>query len=79
MSIVEVDNRGRILLNKRLRKKYKITPGGKVLLIESAEGILVKPVDLSLDRLSKILRKIKWGRESRRRAEEWLLKQVKKS
>ena len=79
MDIAEIDNRGRILLNKKLRKKYNIKPGAKVLLIETKDGILIKPVDLSLRRLSFILKNIKWRREIRRSVEEWLLNQTKKS
>ncbi len=79
MNIVEVDNRGRILLNKKLRKKYNIKPGEKLLIIESEEGLLIKPVSLSLQRLSEILKDIKWGRKTKRSAEKWVLEQAKRS
>ena len=79
VEIVEVDDRGRILVHKKLRKKYGIEPGKKVLLVERKDGILITPVNLSLERLSTILKDIHWGRESRRRAEKWLLEKSEKS
>ncbi|MHA1589763.1 MAG: AbrB/MazE/SpoVT family DNA-binding domain-containing protein [Candidatus Njordarchaeales archaeon] len=74
MEIVEVDNRGRILIKKKLRDKYNIVTGGKVVLIERKDGILIKPFDSSLEKLSHILKNLKWDRKARRRAEEWLLR-----
>ena len=77
--VVEVDNRGRILLNKRLRKKYNIKPGEKLLVIESEDGILLKSIDLSLERLSEIMKDVRWSRDARRRAEKWLIEEAKRS
>ncbi len=79
MEIATVDSRGRILINKRLRRKYGISAGKKVVIIRHKDGLLVKPIDTSIDKLSKILAKIKWGRKAREQAEEWLLKNTHES
>jgi AbrB family looped-hinge helix DNA binding protein len=37
--------KGQIVIPKGLRDKYKLTPGTKVFFDETAEGIILKPVD----------------------------------
>ena len=79
MEITTIDSRGRVLINKRLRKKYGISAGKKVIIIERKDGLLVKPIDTSIDRLSRILARVEWERKTRKRAEKWLLKNVRES
>jgi len=43
MSIAQISLKGQILLPKRIRNKYGVKPGGKVLILEQAEGLLIKP------------------------------------
>ncbi len=43
MPIVKISPKGQILIPKRIRDKYSVKPGGTVLLLESADGIFVKP------------------------------------
>ena len=43
MPIVRISQKGQILIPKRIREKYNVKPGGAVLLLESADGIFVKP------------------------------------
>lgn len=38
-------SKGQLLIPKRLRNKYGIKSGGKVVFIETAEGIVVKAMD----------------------------------
>lgn len=43
MSIAQISLKGQILLPKKIRNKYGVKPGGKVLILEQVEGILIKP------------------------------------
>jgi AbrB family looped-hinge helix DNA binding protein len=44
MRIVQVSNKGQILIPKYLRQKYGVKPGSRVQILEETEGLLVKPV-----------------------------------
>lgn len=41
--IVTINNRGTITLPKDLREKYGLETGGKVVIEESEEGLLLRP------------------------------------
>lgn len=43
MALAQISLKGQILLPKRIRNKYGVRPGGKVHLLEQADGILIKP------------------------------------
>ncbi len=43
MALAQISPKGQILLPKRIRNKYGVRPGGKVHLLEQADGILIKP------------------------------------
>ncbi|MCU0579842.1 MAG: AbrB/MazE/SpoVT family DNA-binding domain-containing protein [Desulfobacterota bacterium] len=43
MALVQISQKGQILIPKRLRDKYRLIQGRKVQLIEGPEGILIKP------------------------------------
>jgi AbrB family looped-hinge helix DNA binding protein len=43
MALVQISQKGQILIPKRLREKYSVIQGGKVQLIEGPDGILIKP------------------------------------
>ncbi|MEW6187841.1 MAG: AbrB/MazE/SpoVT family DNA-binding domain-containing protein [Thermodesulfobacteriota bacterium] len=43
MSLANISLKGQILLPKRIRNKYGVKPGGKVLILEQTEGLLIKP------------------------------------
>ncbi|MBN1103304.1 MAG: AbrB/MazE/SpoVT family DNA-binding domain-containing protein [Deltaproteobacteria bacterium] len=43
MPAVPVSAKGQILVPKRIREKFGIRPGGRVLIIEESSGILLKP------------------------------------
>lgn len=43
MKVAQVSVKGQILIPKRIREKCGIKPGSKVLLLESKEGLLIKP------------------------------------
>ena len=75
IEITSLDSRGRVLISAKLRKMYGLKPNMRIVLIPTEEGILIKPLKDPLKRLSEILEGIEWGREARKRAERWLLKQ----
>ena len=43
MSLAQISSKGQLLIPKKIRKKYGVRPGGKVHLLEQADGILIKP------------------------------------
>jgi AbrB family looped-hinge helix DNA binding protein len=43
MPAVPVSPKGQILIPKRIREKFGVRPGGRVLIIEESSGILLKP------------------------------------
>ena len=43
MALAKISTKGQLLLPKRIRNKYGVRPGGKVQLLEQADGILIKP------------------------------------
>ncbi len=43
MEVVNVSPKGQILIPKALRDKHGIIPGSKVQILESQNGLLVKP------------------------------------
>ena len=43
MALVQISPKGHILIPKKIRDKYGVTPGGKVQILEEQAGILVKP------------------------------------
>jgi len=75
IEITSLDSRGRVLISAKLRRMYGLKPNMRVVLIPTEEGILIKPLKDPLKRLSEILEGIEWGRETRKRAEKWLLQQ----
>jgi len=44
MVLVQVSQKGYILIPKKLRERYGVKPGGKVQLIEDAGRLVIKPV-----------------------------------
>jgi AbrB family looped-hinge helix DNA binding protein len=43
MPIVQISQKGQILIPKRVRDKYHIRVGGKVEICEGPDGIIIKP------------------------------------
>ena len=73
IEITSLDSRGRVLISAKLRRMYGLKPNMRVVLIPTGEGILIRPLKDPLKRLSEILEGIEWRRETRKRAEKWLL------
>lgn len=62
MTKIKVGPKGQVTLNKALRDKFGIKPGSLVEEIEIKEGILIKSIDISLDRWTNLRKKVskKW-------------------
>ena len=43
MSVIQVSQKGQILIPKAIRKRQGVTPGARVQIFEQPEGILIKP------------------------------------
>ena len=43
MSVIQVSQKGQILIPKFIREKHGVNPGSKVQLLDLEEGILIKP------------------------------------
>ncbi|MBW1862450.1 MAG: AbrB/MazE/SpoVT family DNA-binding domain-containing protein [Deltaproteobacteria bacterium] len=43
MEVVNVSPKGQILIPKTLREKHSVTPGSKVQILETQNGLVIKP------------------------------------
>ncbi len=43
MPLAQISSKGQILIPKKIRNRYGVRLGGKVHILEQAEGILIKP------------------------------------
>jgi len=76
--IVQVDERFRVTITRRLRKIFPVSVGEKLYVVASGDALLLKRVPRDpAGRLDEILGDLKFDRESRRRAEGWLLKEMR--
>lgn len=41
MAVLKVDDRYRVVLDREIRKKLKVSPGDKVLALASTEGVVI--------------------------------------
>ena len=80
MSLVEVDSRFRVTIPSEIRKKVEIREGQAFYLVPYEHGLLMKPVPKNASRkLAELIGDFKFDRRTRRKAEQWLLKQAQKS
>jgi AbrB family looped-hinge helix DNA binding protein len=65
MTKIKVGPKGQITLTKELRDKFGIKMGSLVEELETKEGILIKSVDMSLDRWKLLKTKVskRWPSE----------------
>jgi len=79
MSVVEVDDRFRLTLPKEVRSTFKVSRGERLYVITAGDILIIKkvPEDPSKE-LDKLIRDLKFDRNARRKAEQWLLSQVRK-
>ncbi len=79
LELAEVDERYRITIPKEIRTTFKVVKGQRFFIVRYGDGLLLKPIPVDpAEKLDHIIGDFEFGRESRRRAEEWLLKQDKK-
>ncbi|HXY56878.1 MAG TPA: AbrB/MazE/SpoVT family DNA-binding domain-containing protein [Nitrososphaerales archaeon] len=76
MEVAEVDDRYRITIPKEVRETFKVAKGQRFFLVPHGDDLLLKPIPADpASRLDKLVGDFQFDRGSRRRAEEWLLKQ----
>lgn len=79
MTLVELDERYRVTIPKKVRQKVKVIKGQKFYLITYGDNLLMKPVPMDApERLDEIIGEFRFDKETRRKAGEWLLKQTRK-
>ncbi|MGH9919757.1 MAG: AbrB/MazE/SpoVT family DNA-binding domain-containing protein [Nitrososphaerales archaeon] len=76
MELAEVDGRYRITIPKDVRAAFKVVKGQRFYLIPYGGDILMKPVPADpAEELGRVIGDFEFGKDARRGAEEWLLKQ----
>jgi len=79
LEVAEVDERYRITIPKEVRATFKMVKGQRFFVIRYGDDLLLKPIPADpAERLDRIIGDFRFGRESRRKAEEWLLRQDEK-
>jgi len=43
MAVIQVSQKGQILIPKAIRERHNVTPGSKVQILEQVGGILIQP------------------------------------
>ena len=78
MSVVEVDERFRITIPRKLRRAFPVWAGEKLYVIAAGDMLILRKISEDPSaRLHQLLGNLRFGREVRRRAEEWMLKEAK--
>lgn len=78
MEVTEVDERYRITIPKQVRDTFKVTKGQKFYVMRHGENLMLKPIPKdAAERLGQLIGNFEFDRKSRKKAEEWLLKQVR--
>ena len=77
-AVIQVDERFRVTLQRKLREVFPVSVGEKFYVIASGDVLLLRriPRDPS-SKLDELLGDFRFDREARRRAEEWLLKETR--
>ena len=79
MELAEVDERYRITIPKEVRATFKVSKGQKFFVVRNGDDLLLKPIPADpAERLDRVIGDFELDRRSRRRAEEWLMKQHKR-
>ncbi len=79
LEVAEVDERYRITIPKEIRTTFKVVKGQRFFIVRYGDDLLLKPIPSDpAEKLDRLVGDFEFGRESRRRAEKWLLKQDRK-
>ena len=77
---VVVDDRGRIVIPKEVRRKLGIAPGSVLRLrVEEESVVLEVEREKPSERLAKLLKGFEFSRAVRKEAEEWLLRKEERA
>jgi bifunctional DNA-binding transcriptional regulator/antitoxin component of YhaV-PrlF toxin-antitoxin module len=80
MELVEVDERYRVTIPKDVRTAFKVVKGQQFYLVPYGNDLLMRPVPADpAKKLDSVIGDFRFDRESRRKAQEWLLKQQRDS
>lgn len=77
MSVVEVDPRFRVTIPKEVRKGLRVSEGQKLYVVSYGGALIMKPIpDDPAAELDRLLGDFRFDAKSRKKAEEWLLKET---
>jgi AbrB family looped-hinge helix DNA binding protein len=78
MAVVEIDDRHRITIPKDIRETLSLSSNQKLYMVAAGDTLIIKKIPQNPSKsLNEILGDTTFDREVRRRAEEWLLGQVR--
>jgi AbrB family looped-hinge helix DNA binding protein len=60
MEVVKVDEKGRIVIPKRLREKARVREGGYVRVRADERGIIIEPLEPIADKYFGAFKVVKW-------------------
>jgi AbrB family looped-hinge helix DNA binding protein len=60
MEVVKVDEKGRIVIPKRLREKARVREGGHVRVRADERGIVIEPLEPIADKYFGAFKVVKW-------------------
>jgi AbrB family looped-hinge helix DNA binding protein len=76
--VVEIDDRHRITIPKGVRETLNLSEKQKLYMVVAGDTLIIKKMPPNpSESLDEILGDIRFDREARRRAEEWLLSQTR--
>lgn len=79
LEVAEADERFRITIPKEVRATFKMAKGQRFFVVRDGDDLVLKPIPADpAERLDSIIGDFDYEKESRRRAEEWLLKKARK-
>jgi bifunctional DNA-binding transcriptional regulator/antitoxin component of YhaV-PrlF toxin-antitoxin module len=80
MALVEVDDRHRLTIPRGVRERFRIMRGQKFYLVPAGDELILKPIPEDPSKqLSNLIGNFRFDRRARRKAEKWLIKEMRNS
>jgi len=77
--IVEVGDSFEITLPSEISKVFPVSAGEKLYIVASRDVLIIRKLPKSpAEKLDELAGNVRFDKDARKRAEEWLLKQMKK-